>query len=301
MIKKPLAIFAVLAGFASLAASPVALLPALPLQAGLAKLAKQGNSERLAALEAIVKEAGLPYEIQEFKIPQKDGKELVGRNLVVSVGGPATEKSPAIVLGAHYDTVRLADGTMSDGAYDNGAAVLTLVEIAKALQSKKLAHPVQIVLFDHEETGLQGSGAYVKQLGRGRMAAAIVLDIAAWGDTLMFGSTSDSRSSGLHQGMREVCVRQHTRFVEFPRFPPTDYLCFEKTGVPVLVLSAAPELDAHQFWLYSHGRKGMDPKFVPAPWQDMHHAGDQVARVDPKTCALVYNAILALVLETDAK
>jgi hypothetical protein len=277
------------------APAPVAPLKELPLQAGLAKLVKQENPARLAALEEIVKAAKLPYEIQEFKVVKKDGKELAGRNLVILVGATATAKSPVIVVGAHYDTVRLPDGAMSEGAYDNGAAVLTLIEVAKSLRDRKLAHPVRIVLFDHEETGLHGSNDCVQRLGRDRIAAAIVLDIAAWGDTLMFGSTSDARSAGLHQALREICVRQHTKFVEFPRFPATDYLSFEKAGIPVIALAAAPELEAHQFWLYSHGRKGLDPKFVPPQWCDMHHASDQASRVEPKTGAMIYNAVIALV------
>ncbi len=281
------------------ASAPAWPLQELVLQDRLSQLAKQENPVRLARLEAMVTAARLPYEIQEFKVAKKDGTELAGRNLVIFAGGPDRPDRRLTVLGAHYDTVRLADGTMSEGAYDNGAAVLTLLEVAKTLRTVKLAQPVQIVFFDHEETGLFGSAEYVRRLGKNRIATAVTFDIAAWGDTLMFGSTSDLRSTHLHQALREVCLRQQLRFVEFPHFPPTDYLSFEKAEIPVLTMAMASELDAHQFWLYSHGRKGLDPKFVPAPWLDMHHAGDQVARVDPKTTAQVHNIVIRLLLELE--
>jgi hypothetical protein len=273
----------------------------LVLKDRLAQLAKQENPTRLARLEEMVKAEKLPCEIQEFKIPRKDAPELTGRNLVIFAGAPPKPGSRLMVLGAHYDTVRMADGTMSEGAYDNGAAVLTLLEVAKTLRTLKLAHPVQIVFFDHEETGLFGSTDYARRLGKDRIAVDITLDIAAWGDTLMFGSTSDARSASLHQTLREVCVQQHVRFIEFPRIPASDQVSFEKAEIPTVLLAVAPELDAHQFWLYSHSRKGLDPKFVPAPWLDMHHAGDQVARVDPKTTAMVHNTVISLLLELDGQ
>ncbi|TAL59340.1 MAG: M20/M25/M40 family metallo-hydrolase [Legionella sp.] len=69
-------------------------------------------------------------------------------------------KAPAVVIGAHMDTL---DGRMP-GAGDDGSGSSTVMEIARVLLNSKtpLKHPVYIIWYAAEERGLKGS-QYVVQ------------------------------------------------------------------------------------------------------------------------------------------
>ena len=72
--------------------------------------------------------------------------------------GTGTE---SIVVGAHYDAVRLPDGTLSRGAVDNAASSVILVRLAEALRTVDLPRQVKLIWFDMEELGLIGSRRYL--------------------------------------------------------------------------------------------------------------------------------------------
>jgi Peptidase family M28 len=61
-----------------------------------------------------------PFEVETFTLDKQIGSEprSQGRNLVVSLGAGHEH----IVIGAHYDAVRLSDGSLSHGAVDNAAS-----------------------------------------------------------------------------------------------------------------------------------------------------------------------------------
>jgi len=61
-------------------------------------------------------------------------------------------KAGAILVDAHYDTVK-----GSPGADDNGSAIATTLEIARLLGSRSTQRPLWIAFFDREEAGLIGS------------------------------------------------------------------------------------------------------------------------------------------------
>jgi glutaminyl-peptide cyclotransferase len=107
------------------------------------------------------------------------------RNVVGSLPG----RRPAIVLGAHYDTVAEPKGFV--GANDGAAGTAALIEIARVLGAKRRpagAREIRFVLFDGEEEppgstdfatdALRGSKAYVKAHGRS-VGTMILLDYIA--------------------------------------------------------------------------------------------------------------------------
>ncbi len=90
----------------------------------------------------------------------------------------ADPTAPAVVVGAHYDTV---DG--SAGADDNATGVAVLLAAAATLRARRAggwqpARPIRLVAFTLEELGLLGSAAYVAGLRRTgvEVAAAIVVE-----------------------------------------------------------------------------------------------------------------------------
>ncbi len=95
---------------------------------------------------------------------------LIGQNVVGMVEGSDPElKDEYIVLGAHYDHIsyKLVEGKkiVYNGADDNASGTATVMEIGKALVDgkAKLKRSVILVAFDAEESGLIGSGQFVRQ------------------------------------------------------------------------------------------------------------------------------------------
>ncbi len=71
-----------------------------------------------------------------------------------------TSGADAILIGAHYDSVRVGPG-----ANDNGTGVVTVLGIARALmRDKPKLHDVIFVFFDEEERGLVGSRNFAEMI-----------------------------------------------------------------------------------------------------------------------------------------
>lgn len=76
-------------------------------------------------------------------------------NVVARIPGKSDR---ALIISGHYDTV-----AYSPGASDNGAAVVTILEIVRdLLMSEQLPYTVIALLDDAEETGLLGAYAFSK-------------------------------------------------------------------------------------------------------------------------------------------
>ena len=68
------------------------------------------------------------------------------------VVGLSVKVQPEIVVGARYDAERLQDGTLSQGAVDDGASrSVILVRVAEALRQRPPSMRVKVVWFDMEE------------------------------------------------------------------------------------------------------------------------------------------------------
>ncbi len=120
---------------------------------------------RLRAQDYILKElelAGWTPELLPF-----DG----GVNIYAQKAG-TDPSAGAILVGAHYDTV-----PQSPGSDDNATGVATVLEIARVLGTTPTPRTLQLVLFDLEETGLQGSLAFAATADRTVLKGAIVLDM----------------------------------------------------------------------------------------------------------------------------
>src|SRR4051812_3322747 len=75
------------------------------------------NDQRFDAVGAMLRARNLAFTVEPFTLEKPLGSEprTRGRNIVLSLGdGPGH-----IVVGAHYDAVRLADRSLSPGAVDN--------------------------------------------------------------------------------------------------------------------------------------------------------------------------------------
>src|SRR5262245_9354178 len=77
----------------------------------LARLRQESNPSRLEALKAILRERGIPFELQAFDSKVSPQGRKTGTNVVMTFGAGARE----ITMGAHYDAVEWKDGKLSQG------------------------------------------------------------------------------------------------------------------------------------------------------------------------------------------
>jgi Zn-dependent M28 family amino/carboxypeptidase len=276
----------------------VLALVSAPASAGtiedVATFIQPNHQGRLAALEALLKREGLPYEIQTFDGGPK-GKPAKGYNVVVTIG--AGDKD--ILLTAHYDAVFLKDGRMVEGVVDNAASVVGIIQAAKVLKGTRLKHRLRVVFFDQEELGLIGAQAYAAGPDGGRVAAVINFDVNAFGSTPFF---SEPKDPALAAAVRQACQTMKTDCVSFPVYPPSDYLAFRAKGIPETSFSIMGQKDVHQLWLFMNAGKdsGLAEGFVPGVLAQIHTDKDTLAAVDPKTVELAGRLAVELVKAADA-
>lgn len=81
------------------------------------------------------------------------------QNLILNIAANTPKLRSQIIIGAHYDTVAACVG-----ADDNGTGVAVLLELAEYFSANPIKYPIQLIAFDMEEYGLNGSVAYAKKL-----------------------------------------------------------------------------------------------------------------------------------------
>lgn len=191
-----------------------------------------------------------------------------GWNVVARVPGSGPLAERAIVVGAHYDHLGHDEfGRTFFGADDNAAAVAILVEVARALGRGPVAgRQVLLIAFDGEEpphfsTGSMGSMAWVKQptVPLTHIDQFVCMDLvghalgpAAFPDAVrqsLFVLGAE-RSPGT-AAVVEVCATRARgvvpRRMNMSVVPPlSDYLSFERAGVPSLFLTCGRWEHYHQ-------------------------------------------------------
>ena len=257
--------------------------------------AAESNEARFDALTAMLKAHNIPFTVEPFTIPEPGRREprTEGRNVVVTLGG-GTEQ---IVVGAHYDAARLADGTLSRGAVDNAASSVMLVRLAESLGRETLRKRVKIVWFDMEELGLLGSHRYVQMHKDERTVAMLNFDINAYGDTILFGPSEPAEGAALRKVLAETCAAELRDCIAFPEMPPGDDRSFVSAQVPALSIAVLPAVEAHQVWLLMNGgqNSGLPPGQAPAILRTIHTLEDTAAKVDGESTLKMLRFAQALV------
>lgn len=277
-------------------ASPVAAQD-LDLRAQVAAFVQPSNEARTAVVVAQLRAAGFEPTVETFVGGNRQTGEMEGRNVVVTLGDGPRE----ILLTAHYDAVKLRDGTMSHGVVDNAASVVGVIEAAKILRGKALNHRIRIILFDQEELGLIGARKWIEAHGLTNVAAVVNSDVAGYGDTMMYGQNNGAQSAFVTRAVQELCAERAMQCVGYPVYPPSDDRAFSAAGAPVVSLGFQDEIGAHQMWLAFNGGQtnGLAEGFVPQVFQLIHSADDTMERIDPATVALAGTTYAAVVERLD--
>jgi len=154
-------------------------------------------------------------------------------NIVARLAGSSGERN-AVLLAAHYDSV-----AAGPGASDDGAAVASLLEIARILKARPAPrHPIILLITDGEEAGLLGALLFVREhpLSKG-VKAAVNLDARGTsGPSLMFETGAANTwlmrlyESAVARPMTNslfyVVYRQLPNDTDFTAFKQADYQGF---------------------------------------------------------------------------
>lgn len=102
----------------------------------------------------------------EFKT-NFSSEDIIANNVVGKIDN---SNDSAIVISAHFDHVGYAGKEIYRGAIDNSSGVATLISVAKSLKEysleNKLNNDIIVCAFNGEESGLQGSKAFIKELSK---------------------------------------------------------------------------------------------------------------------------------------
>ncbi|WP_024354974.1 M28 family metallopeptidase [Brevundimonas naejangsanensis] len=255
------------------------------------------NAARLEVLLRQLRDEGFTPSVETFEGGGR-GEPMQGSNVVVTLG----EGSKEILLTAHYDAVKLRDGTMSQGVIDNAGSVVALIEAAKILREAPLSHRIRIIFFDQEELGLIGARKWIEAHGIANVAAVVNSDIAAYGDTMMYGQNNGPQSAFVTRAVQELCAERAMQCVGFPVYPPSDDRAFSAAGAPVVSLGFQDEVGAHQMWLAFNGGEanGLAEGFVPQVFRLIHSKDDAMEAVEGEAVDLAGRTYAALIQKLDA-
>ena len=283
---------------AALLSTPAVAQDAAALKAQVGAYVQPSNAERMNILVGQLRAAGFNPTVETFEGGGRGGP-MQGSNVVVTIGEGAKE----ILLTAHYDAVKLRDGTMSQGVIDNAGSVVALIEAAKILKDKPLAHRVRVIFFDQEELGLIGAKKWIEAHGVANVAAVVNSDVAAYGDTMMYGQNNGAQSAFVTRAVQELCAERALQCVGFPEYPPSDDRAFSAAGAPVVSLGFQDEVGAHQMWLAFNGgeNKGLAEGFVPQVFRVIHSKDDVIEAVEGATIATAGATYAALIQKLDAQ
>ena len=263
----------------------------------LARLEQDSNHARLKALQEILRERDIPYELQTFESRPSPHGRTQGVNLVITFGKGSQE----ITLGAHYDAYELNNGVLAGGMVDNGAGTIILVRVAEALKGRDLRHRIRIAFFDMEEVGMLGSKAFVAE-HKSNIAAAINIDIAGFGDALGYGFGNAEGTARIRRALLMTCAEQLLTCIDVENLPPSDDRSFQDANIPVLSMGFMSRLMAAQLWLLLNGgaNSGLEKGFVPQIRKIIHTPEDSIDKIDPATLDLGVQVVLNTVLKLDA-
>ncbi len=224
-------------------------------------------------------------------------------NVEAALAG-ADPAAPAVVLGAHYDTV--AD---SPGADDNATGIAVLLAAADALAARRTAgwRPVRslrLVAFTLEEAGLLGSAAYVAHLKetRAEVAGALVVEAVGFrsevqrspafvhlpppGDFVAF--VANERSRGLLERLLAAARAAAPRLRTIPPEPyfvapgeargpladmrRSDHAPFWDAGWPAVMLTDTAEFRSPHYHRPTDTPETLDPAFLADTARVVLHA-----------------------------
>lgn len=150
-----------------------------------------GHLETRAYIIAQAAHFGWEVETQDFDYQGFAAQNIIAR---ANVG-----RGPIVILGAHYDTRRLADQTPGSrdpvpGAVDGASGVAALLELARVLNLAQIEREIWLAFFDVEDNGSGGipgwdwiaGSRYMADNLTATPAAVVILDMIGDADQRLY-------------------------------------------------------------------------------------------------------------------
>ena len=240
-----------------------------------------------------MKALGLAVEEQPFEGATPIGPVKMVNLRVMIPGGNASGQAPStgsgqarVIVAGHYDTKRFSDFTFV-GASDGGSSTAFLIEIARVLQSRKNALPMELLFLDGEEAvgdwqgtdHTYGSRYYVEAARKAgsvsSIRALILVDMI--GDRDLKISRESNSTKWLTDLIWGAARRLNRReFIDRELAIEDDHLPFLEAGVPAVDII---DLDY-------------------AAW---HTAGDTLDKVSAESLQVVGDVLLAALPEIEKR
>lgn len=181
-------------------------------------------------------ELGYAPDTQDFAFAA-GGETRHSRNIVAVKPGVSGKQ---IVVGAHYDSVKVGRG-----AFDNATGIALLMQLADALRDETTPYTLVFVAFGAEEVGLKGSTHYLAEMSDQARADTVLMvnfDSVATGDRLYCYSSKEASwpqlaLRSLARGLGEHILTSPGLNREHPYGTTgdwSDHAPFRKAGIPYL-------------------------------------------------------------------
>ena len=174
--------------------------------------------------------------------------EAMGRP-VYNILATRSDDEPAVILGAHYDSRRVADHDPDPakrdqpvpGANDGASGVAVLLEIARVLPPESV--PVWLVFFDAEDDGdlpgsdwILGSRAFADSLTV-RPQAVVIVDMIGDADLNIYQERNSDPALTEAIWSQAAALGYGTAFIPQPKYRMTDdHIPFKQLGLTVVDL-----------------------------------------------------------------
>jgi aminopeptidase N len=202
------------------------------------------------------------YQTWETAALVKKSKQTVTLHNVIGIipGSNPQMAGQAVILCAHYDHLGLGwpdvhqgdEGKIHFGADDNASGVAVMLELAHTLGNHfKPERSLVFIAFTGEESGLLGSGYYVKNLKQSslkNLMAVVNLDtvgrLTETGKLMVIGGASAREWRFIFMGIGYTTGVQTELLSQ--DLDASDQVTFIKAGIPGIQLFSGPHQDYHR-------------------------------------------------------
>ena len=177
-------------------------------------------------------EFGYSPEMQDFQV-RIGSLQRNSSNIILELPGHG---EGIVILGAHYDTVR-----NSVGANDNASGVGVLLALAERLTQPPWSSQMvsifpftlRFIAFGSEETGMNGSGHYVRQLTDEELhAIRVMINLDSVGSGTFLRGPGDD---WVTRHVSEAASREGVSYTSMSKgYNSSDHVVFSRVGVSVI-------------------------------------------------------------------
>lgn len=260
-------------------------------------LERKSGGERRKALETILRDLGVRYEVQRYPAGPDAAGPGEGANLFFDLGGGAK----TLIVSAHHDAV-----PGSPGANDDASCVSAILDAYARLRRTPPANlKVRFIFFDGEEIGLKGSKEYVRAHDLKNILAMFSLELCGIGDAAaVWESEETERKTPAIRALLETLEENNVAHLvegDIPKFG-SDHESFRKAGIPALALSIFPKKEEsilREFIFNPGSPKWADRGRRPSIFRHYHTPNDTAGRLREDAMALMSEIIHRTVLRLD--